>query len=588
MIRKALYVGDDFRYWQNIQDFFLKRLDYFEIKFVTLFNPEVSALDLFFTVVSKKPDIVYVDYSSNTAKHLELIKLLSADNSVNNIVVVGLLGIDDRETSMKKAINSGVLFNHLKQAEIGPMVYEPLTILAPEEIKDPDYAFSDLEFKIKASYLAKITKITSNKIDFETSVNFKPKDRFFLKFQVPEKNLKYSGIIIHEPLKFVARSYMSYQFNADFEFVEPRKKDSKQSASEDEQSEALYQEQLSYAQKTFESWIKVQASFLKKSKELRVLIIDKKLDFQSKADLFEHNFSYICQTRFIDPDKEITKFKPDIIFYKFEAEKKLDDEAAKKQIEFQKARDESRKKNKLPVIVHRTNDLSILKEIVSAVKWNNLKTEIYTFNNTFTSNAALKDSISYAQLKPNDKKLTTNFIEDTCEKKYELMKRKKMEHIDQMVKNLKQKDPVKYLKVNRKTFEEHAVQLYLSDSLYHGTVDDTIFLTGLSESILHIASRYPIDHYTVLQVNIPTLMYVTVVPNKMRAKTLKTIKTVFGDFKYTYRCLIHSIDENQRKLLRRCVNAAKTKADEESARLKKEMNIKEQKEEKQTNKQKKS
>ena len=577
MSRSIIYIGDDFRYWQNIQGYITGKLNYLKFEFSSHYNPEDTPISLFNKIKSKIPDIIYVDYTTNTIKHLDLIKLLRNDNSTRFIIVVGLLGVDDREVSLKRAINSGILFNFFKQAELDSIVCSPLIALYPEEVVEPNYARADLEFKIKGFSFAKINKITGKALEFETPISLEDKDNISLKLLLPEKSLPHSGAVITLEKDNVSNNDCTKQFVAEWEFTPPLLDIKEESPIERDKREQDYEDRVKFGRQALESWLKVQLSYYATSKEIRVLIIDKELTYLEKANLTDHNFLFKVQTRLLDADREIAKFKPHFIFLAFDNNASITEEEAKEL----EQKNKIRKKNKMPIINTTFNNVSMLRDIITTIKWNKLKTEIYVFDYMSDQPQGLKDICNFEGITSIASSFAPQVVDKVVEARFEKLKKKRVTNIDQMIKNLKSKDPVKYLKISRKTFQEDILFMSEGDNLYHGNLLFDVYLTGLSEAAVSIATKRPLEIYSVIRLDIPTVMYITIIPNKMRAKSLKDVG---NDYKYSYQGLIHSIDENQRMLLRRCVNAANAKATESNERLKKTMNIKETSPESEENK----
>ncbi len=572
MEKRILYVGDDSRYWQNIQDFFNKKYFYLKYSFESLFDADLTTLDIFLKIQTKCVDVIYVDYSSNTTKHLELIKLLRNDNSTRHIIVLGLLGLDDREVSLKRAINWGVHFNHFKQVELDDLVYDALSVLCLEEITEPRYARADIEFKIKAFHIAHINKISLGSLEFETDVVLADKDKCFLKLAIPEKSLPYSGACVVSKKDYIVNSSRTNNYVASWEYALPLEEIQDEAELEHKGRQKERDDKIAYIKQSISNWIRVQLSYYISQKEIRVLIVDRNLEYKKRTLSVEHNFVCEVQSTLIDPDKEISRYKPHLIFFIFDEvdEPSLDILEENEKLENMFAlRNELRKRKQLSPIPRGKNDLKMFKEIVQSVKWNKLKIEIFSFNCKIDS-VALRDSINYEGFTPVSAKFSAEIVNKIGENKFNVFKKKREVNVDQMIKKLKAKDPIKYLKVNKKTFQEEVISVSNDDSLYFGNLIDDIYLTGLSEVDVSISSKNPIELYSVIRLDIPTTMYITVVPVKIRPRTLRAVGK---DYKYTYRGLIHSVDENQRKLLRRCVNAANTKAQEDEDRLKRTMNV---------------
>ncbi|HLE10955.1 MAG: hypothetical protein A2504_09100 [Bdellovibrionales bacterium RIFOXYD12_FULL_39_22] len=574
MEKIVVYVGDDFRYWQNIQDFFKKKYEYLKYSFDSFFDPAAAPIELFFKLSGRCIDILYVDYSVNTVRHLELIRLLRMDNSTRHIVIVGLLGLDDRNISLRRAINAGVHFNHFKQVELDGLVYDALAVLCPEEVNEPKYARADLEFKIKAFHVANVNKILVGSVEFESDVALVDKDRCELRFAIPEKSLPYTGVSITIKKEFVVNPLRSNHYVAIWEYAPPLEELKNEAVTEKERREKEREERCVNIKRALATWLKTQQAYYITQKEIRVMVIDRRLEYKQKAMLADHNFVINVQSTLIDPEKEIIKYRPQLIFFVFDDEDKnevLAQEAKQKAEAPWSHRNELRKKNRLPLIPRGSNDLKVFKEIVQTLKMNKIDAEIFSFNSSIDP-IALKDSMNYEGYTPISAALSTEVVNKLGDNKFNISKKKRDQHVDKVIKSLKAKDPAKYLKVSKKTFQEDSIFISGEDSLYFGSLVDDIFLTGLSEVDVAISSRYPLEYYSVIRLDIPTTMYITLVPSKMRARTLRIVDK---DYKYTYRGLIHSVDENQRKLLRRCVNAANTKEQENKDRLKQTMNIKE-------------
>ena len=129
---KIFYIGEDDKYWKRLKAQFEKKYPNFEFSFKNLkMGDFVSFQRLFIYLFEQHPDIIYLDYTKEPDQGIGLAKLLTRNEEMRLVSVVGLF--DSRNlTLVDRSINASVRLNHIKCLEIDDVVYDPMALLDVE------------------------------------------------------------------------------------------------------------------------------------------------------------------------------------------------------------------------------------------------------------------------------------------------------------------------------------------------------------------------------------------------------------------------------------------------------------------------
>ena len=126
---KIIYLGEDLKYLKRLENLFHKKYPDWEISFQNLKLSDFASFQrLFVYLYEQQPNIIYLDYTTNPDKGIGLAKLLTRNEEMRLVSVVGLF--DYRELDLvDRSINASVRLNHIKCLEIDDVVYDPVALL---------------------------------------------------------------------------------------------------------------------------------------------------------------------------------------------------------------------------------------------------------------------------------------------------------------------------------------------------------------------------------------------------------------------------------------------------------------------------
>ncbi|MBL6989100.1 MAG: hypothetical protein ISR65_04955 [Bacteriovoracaceae bacterium] len=540
----VLYIGNDLRYWEGIQNYFTQHYGFLQYNFNQFYDEKMNVYSLFFETKKKRPQIIFMDLSSNGPKHISLIRMLRSDETTQKFAVISLMAIDDRGTYLEKVMHTGLLFNHFKQVELDALVYDSLYLVYPEHVREPGYAKASLELLVKAYHRAKINKFNLKFIELESNLHIKKGDSFNVTSKIPAKFLSYRGMMIKEELDYTTDPQMVFQHIADFKYAPIPIKEEGDTDESLKLKMIAYKDSIKAEQTSLNAWVKKEMLYATKSRETRVLTIDKELSFYRVDEANDGNYTCIPQMQVSDPERMIKKYRPHIVIYRLETPPEPTDEEKEEEQRLMRA-------GKTP-IKKVYNDADTLKKMLAIIQFYELKSEVFVVDCDPQLTQVIKNATGYDKLFPIKQKMSFDLIGTIAEKRFAKLKVKRQAKIDQTVAVLKKKDPVKYLKVNKKMFEQTQFFTTSEDTTHYAEIEKEIFITALTESEVAIASDVKLEMNSIIRLDVPTPLYLTIVPEVLTGRALKPV----AYHTHTYRALIHSIDEGQRELLRRCVNAA--------------------------------
>ncbi|GAB4419973.1 MAG: hypothetical protein OHK0056_30300 [Bacteriovoracaceae bacterium] len=577
--RLLFYVGTDDAYWKTIFNQYQNIYQSFGFtqKIFREKDP-VRLQSLALTILNEVPSIIYLDFSTNREPMLALAQLLTRDNILSSIPVVGLV---ENKEHVKQCLSAGVDFIHVKCGEYHDVIYDPMVLAFPKEVIKPQFALAKFKKDIFLIDDFRVGYISPTSLHVEGNLKLEKDSVIELETSLP-KNIVSSK-------KFKVRSITEQNLYYDFKYaydLEIQVLD-EPSMTEDEFDDALgaadeaekaklakkaqlarkqkmldYEENLKRAKKQLRSWVQDNVT-MSAPKSTKVLMVDRQLRFLLETDikaLDQYPYSIRCQTVLSDTFREIIQVMPGIIAIELFSHIELEDleifnQAV--QILIEKKDDlptegaTPEEQAKLDMIKNlpgeESEELSAIAELIKFIKGiDGYNPFILIFNCPFKTTKAIQESFQYPLLMANKDHISMGSVLNITEIYEKKQSEKYNAKMAAKVAELKKADPQKYRNLTVDSFNELRYYVKKSSPQSYCSFHYPVVINSISESELTFLSSELLELKTY-RLEYPVPMSIHLVPSDGKAY-------VDIEGKKQYRALVHSIDEQDKKLLRRYVN----------------------------------
>ncbi|MBT7608863.1 MAG: hypothetical protein HN576_03850 [Bacteriovoracaceae bacterium] len=573
--RVIIFLGDDNSYWSIIkarvtQKCAGKPTEFHSIKLATATNYQV----LFLETLRLKPNIIFLDFSSNLEFTLKLAHMLNRENLLKSCPVIGLV---EKKENIVDCLFSGVEVVHVKCGEYHDIIYDAFYMAFPGETEAPNFAKAEFERDATLNCDFRIGFITPKSVHAEGNVKIDGDTALTLETDIPIKLVPSNKYICKENTDF--NLYFDYKYNYEFQFIyvdEPEFNDDeleerlegldenqriliiKTTKENIRQSVLDYKGRLTKTKKDVNNWI-VDNMDRVKPKKTKILIIDKELRFIYNPSQILGNLTYTIriQTSLTEELRDIKVLRPDIISFQF-----LDLNSIKQEIET--LFEDGLKEDGTPYGIE---ELNIIKEqqlkdkvddaesaaldqlslILKTIKTlDGYKPFIILFNCHSYSSQSIQESFKYPFVIVNKNEIDIDPIMNMASMLEKRNDKKISDLISSKVEMLKKSDPKKYKKLTRQDIEEKKYFISNKNSLSKISTSFPIVLKSMTESELSFTSHFEFALGTY-RLDFPTNMSIRIVPidgNNYEVDGKNKI----------YHALIHSVGEEEKKKIRQFVN----------------------------------
>jgi hypothetical protein len=507
---KIKYIGNDDKYWGRIQDYFVSEYKDMEHSFFqTRMDESFNSKSSFVKVYESEIDILYIDFSVDSFKGLQLCKLLTKNNKTRSISLVGLFDYTLDKQLLVKSIAASVRINHYKSFEIHDVVYDPISLIdvnlavTPAFVRSKELEQFELRLPMRVGY------IDTNHFHVETDSYLKVGDIVDISSHPLQAIMPSTKVYVQK--FYETNLYFNYRFAYDLEFIYI---DNDYFASTNEnwlmykdlkEHPEKLEEMCDYAQADLEADMKKRKEIFSPTrkkidnwlienreatinKKLKVLIIDSSLEIFNQLEKPIEDFSYSLslQTELVGDLYQLQRTLPHLIVFR------LDEE---------------------------NNNKEMLQKIIKKIKtFNDYNPYVLIFN--------CKESSSEIR-RGNDYPNCLTYSGAI--------------HIDE-IKIIAKKLDEKLEITNSKT----KVFLKFKDDKSVMFLKKNVHVLGMTESILYFESKLEIPMWTVFMVEKPIKMLLTIVPHKEDGH-FKTEKNV-------YRAIINGVGESEKAEIRQLIN----------------------------------
>ena len=581
-VQNIFYIGNDTGFFQNTSQRFKANYSALNFVFPNLFFDSSKGFGperIFLELIKSEPKIIYLDFCEKRGEMLYLAELLSRDPFFVEIPTVGFV---DKKEDVRDCLGTGVDFIYVKGGEFHDLVYAPMNMAFPKKVVKPQFAKAKISREAELIDDFRVGFIAPTYIHVEGNFVLEEGKKVVFETEISPKNVPSRVFTIKNKSETNLYYDYNYSYDLDFQFVDPPEK------SEDEQDDALgitdekervkaikaakeklrtshadYEESLKRSQKKHKEWV-VDQMDRNDEKKTKVLIVDENMRVFSdnkEHTLDKQPYSFRCQTTFDNEFSNLQKLRPAIVAYQLMSEYPPEyDEFIEIALERNKAPEtnhaplEDADNEKLVELLREElpekekSEMSYVSMIIQIVKeMENYSPVIVIFRCYYQNSRALQEFFQYPMLVTNPSTLSLEVILNLAgiyEKKQE---EKMAKLIKAKVAQLKMRDPQKYRRLNEADFEEKKYFIKKKNSLSYGALKLPVTLTLLTESELHFRTEVELPMKTY-RLTYPLEMSIHLVP----IEDGKDFLVDKGEF--TYRGIIHSISEVDKKNLRQVVN----------------------------------
>jgi hypothetical protein len=580
-VEKVLYLGTDTGFFQNITQRYKNTYDKFAWDFPVLSLSESDfAEQLFLKIIDSHPAIVYLDFCQYTEAVMILAEIMSRDPYFINIPIVGL--VDNKEDTVP-LLGTGIDFIYVKGGEFHDIIYAPMNVAFPKSVVRPNFAKGKVAEEIDLIDDFRVSFVTPSYMHVEGNFYLEEEQPVYFKTDVPVKNVPSHMFEVKNRTESNLYYDYNYAYDLDFKFVDmPEMPESAQDdamgiedekervkaikAAKQKQRDILadFEDSLRIAQKRHKEWV-IDQMDEKPPKKTKLLIVDESMRVyrsNKNEDFSKSPYLIRCQTRFADRLADLNRLRPAIIAYQCVSEYGPEDEEDyNKILQVIKSDDVSLIENEVEPEVKKKlqylydtiperekEEMAFMSNLLQFVKGlDNYSPIIVFFRCYFQTSKALQESFNYPMLVTHSESISLG----VCQNLAQIYESKQNEKMDKLIKakvaQLKAKDPQKYRRLTESDFEEKKYFIKGKKNLAYGSIKLPVILSQLSESEVEFRTELLLPMKTY-RLNFPIEMSIHLVPMEEGKDYIddKGLKT--------YRGVIHSISENDKKTLRQQVN----------------------------------
>ncbi len=499
-----LYLGEDEGYWQDLKEG-LKNFKQINFEFNLHYESNPKKIQNFTKLIyDERPRVVFIDLAKNTEQMLHLLRIQSRINSpTNKPTVIALTAYKQGREVVRQAIMAGAQCVHVKSGEVDAVVYDAVCFAFHEVLEDHGFAMAKMDDVVVAYFPAKVSVLSPKGLRLESNFKIRPGEECKLRTFWKNNNIMPSSYMTSGNQESKDLYYnFDYAQELGFEYLDPLVADEDSGQKIDDTKETEEREELiAQAKKRMLDWILAEKP-KSRPKTLKTLVIDKELTLYNDQPLTDsHDFVIRVQPFLVKFKQELTRYLPQMIAYNME---EIDPE------ELEANQD----------LAHMFNEGKNLQYLIKVIKSiGDYRPFVIVFN-TEHETAKLQSVLKYKQILGHRDVISSELVVKMAE-----ILRKKY---------FGEEDP----------FGENVMVLDKSSDASYAEFESAITIVGCSENDIYFNCDKELAHGTVFKLNMPAEMYVTVTEPPGKAK-------VGGD----YYGVIHGIGEEEKKELRRHINA---------------------------------
>ncbi|WP_372656009.1 hypothetical protein [Halobacteriovorax sp.] len=511
-------------------------------------------------ILKLAPKIIYIDFSVNTKNLLKLSRQLKRLSTLEGVPIVGLV---ESKKYLRECSASGVDFTHVKCGEIHDVIYHPMYLAFEKQVVKPSFAKGKFKVPFTASLVNdfRVGYITPDTIRAEGNFSQSVGDVIeintsFPRETIPSKQFVVSNVTDNDlyydydyaydlSIKFVSDPVIS---DADLETANALEDPSAKANRIEELKndlkirQAEHADELRVCKKKHETWLEDKISF-SKPKKTKILIVDGEMTFLDsvKSPLDKFGYTIRLQTVLTEDIGSLRRLCPHIINMNLISKNFLK--------EFNNPELTLLEKDALAeeLKTRETNSLNHLGRLIKRVKtMENYTPFIIVFNCLNFTSKSLQDTYEYPLIISHRGNMDLDYIL----KMASVFEKKQVDNfnakVESKIASLRKKDPKKYGRLTKADFEEKRYYVSKSDDLSFLSIKHEVEVLTISETEITFVSERQLSPSTY-RFDMPLNCSITIVPTDGNY-----FQTDGPNF--IYKAFIHSVDEIDKKDIRKYVN----------------------------------
>jgi len=504
--QKIIFIGSDTTYYKNLELKYKELSSATDIVFEQWPSNEDNIIQSYLIKINDiKPKLVIIDFSNNSKATLHLARCLLRQNSIRKYKIIGVCEYKQSQSLVIQSTMTGIQCTHIKSSEFESICYDINVLSFPEKVQDHGFATAKMEDTIISYHPAKLSLINENYFRIESNFSMQPKQQLHLNNFWSRKKIINSNLFMCAD-QSEENLYYNYNFTQVLQLAHanPVKQTAEMTQEDFNEAQAKRQESLEDSKFKLRKWVTENANN-SRPKFLKCFVIDKDGDFYNNRPLSDiYSFVYRIQPYIDDCKKELTNIKPQLIIYNMEVVTKEELEANAD-------------------IINTFNDSRMFQHLIKTVKEvcaSGFQPIIIVFNSGEYDSAYMQKVFNYNSILAVKEKINV----DLCLKMSEMLKSKIMSSME----------------------ANNAADVYIdkSSDISYCEIETELTLLSCSENDVYFNSLSELKLGTVLRINLPVPMYITVAQAQENAKV-----------DAQYYGIIHGIGEEERMELRRHINS---------------------------------
>ncbi len=511
-------------------------------------------------ILKLAPKIIYIDFSINTKSFLKLSRQLKRLSTLEGVPIVGLV---ESKKYLRECSASGVDFTHVKCGEIHDVIYHPMYLAFEKQVVKPSFAKGKFKVPSTASLIndfrvgyitpdtiraeGNFSQSVGDVVDIETAF---PRETIpskqFVVSNVTDTDLYYDYDYAYDlSIKFISDPVIS---DSDLETANSLEDPAARANRLEELKKDLntkkaeYEEELKYCKKKHLTWLEDKITF-SKPKKTKILIVDGEMTFLEsvKSPLDAFGYTIRLQTVLNDDITSLRRLCPHLINMNLISKTFLQD--------FNNPNLTLLEKDALAeeLKTRETNSLNHLGRLIKRIKtMENYTPFIIVFNCLNFTSKSLQDTYEYPLIISHRGNMDLDYILKMASVFEKKQVDKFTAKVEAKIAALRKKDPRKYGRLTKSDFEEKRYYVSKSDKLSFLSIKHEVEVLSISETEVTFASERQLSPSTY-RFDMPLNCSVTIVPTDGNY-----FQTDGPNF--IYRAFIHSVDEIDKKEIRKYVN----------------------------------
>ncbi|MDB9786917.1 hypothetical protein OAB57_02325 [Bacteriovoracaceae bacterium] len=337
-ILRCLYIGNDTTFWEQfakeLQET-LSQINFDLIQYKVLSANQIKPLIP--DIIKQNVNVIFIDHSQYPEHTQRLTLFLRRETVTKRAPIIGLFDNVESVSLITGSLIAGGLFNFIKKEDCQNLITQVANIIQHDHFIQTEFTKSSTEIQLIAHVFSKIGYMSSQKIHFESCMDYKVGDIIPFETNIfvkrPETNayiiLEKGYIDLYSPANFWYQiHFIPFEQSIHYQtIIKDLPQDFKKSTQNFKGPQKtlyaqLLREEKEYNERT-KNMVQRRSDWISKAtensspKRTKILVVEKKLSilFQGDKLLDQYPFAIRIISQISECDDEITRFFPGIIAF---------------------------------------------------------------------------------------------------------------------------------------------------------------------------------------------------------------------------------------------------------------------------------